>query len=47
MVVATENDSVYAFDAVTGALYWRVSLLNPRRYGDGAKDLWTTVNCVQ
>src|SRR5258708_19386488 len=22
-------------------------LLNPRRYGDGAKDLWTSLNCVQ
>jgi len=22
-------------------------LLNPRRYGDSAKDLWTTLNCVQ
>jgi hypothetical protein len=22
-------------------------LLNPRRYGDGAKDLWTTLNCVE
>jgi hypothetical protein len=22
-------------------------LLSPRRYGDGAKDLWTTLNCVQ
>ena len=22
-------------------------LLNPTRYGDGAKDLWTTSNCVQ
>jgi hypothetical protein len=22
-------------------------LLNPRRYGDGAKDLWTTLNTVQ
>ncbi len=22
-------------------------LLNPRRYGDDAKDLWTTLNCVQ
>ena len=22
-------------------------LLDPRRYGDGAKDLWTTLNCVQ
>jgi hypothetical protein len=22
-------------------------LLNPRRYGDGAKDLFITLNCVQ
>jgi hypothetical protein len=22
-------------------------LLNPRRYGDGAKDLWTTLNTIQ
>ena len=22
-------------------------LLNPRSYGDGANDLWTTLNCVQ
>jgi hypothetical protein len=22
-------------------------LRDPRRYGDGAKDLWTTLNCVQ
>jgi hypothetical protein len=26
---ATEHDSVYAFDANTGAIYWHVSLLNP------------------
>ena len=23
------------------------TLLNPRRFGDGAKDLWTTLNTVQ
>ena len=22
-------------------------LLNPRRYGDGAKDLWTSLNTIQ
>ncbi len=27
VIVATENDSVYAFDADSGALYWQVSLL--------------------
>ena len=27
--VATENDSVYALDANTGAQYWKVSLINP------------------
>ena len=26
---ATENDSVYSFDAVTGATYWKVSVLGP------------------
>ncbi len=26
---ATEHDSVYAFDAQTGTVYWHVSLLNP------------------
>lgn len=27
LIVATEHDSVYAFDADSGALYWQVSLL--------------------
>jgi hypothetical protein len=27
LYIATEHDSVYAFDAVTGATFWRVSLL--------------------
>ena len=27
--VATENDSVYAFDANTGVQYWRTSFLSP------------------
>jgi outer membrane protein assembly factor BamB len=29
VIVATEHDSVYAFDAETGATYWQVSLLDP------------------
>ena len=29
VIVATEHGSVYTFDAVTGALYWQVSLLSP------------------
>ena len=29
VIVATENGSVYAFDAATGATYWQVSLLSP------------------
>jgi hypothetical protein len=29
LYVATEHDSVYAFDADTGAQFWRVSLLKP------------------
>jgi hypothetical protein len=29
VIVATENDSVYAFDAAAGTLYWQVSLLSP------------------
>jgi Bacterial Ig-like domain (group 2)/PQQ enzyme repeat len=30
LYVATEHDSLYAFDASTGAVLWRVSLLGPR-----------------
>lgn len=29
VIVATEHGSVYTFDAVSGALYWQVSLLSP------------------
>ena len=29
VIVATEHDSVYAFDASTGTLYWNAVLLNP------------------
>ena len=29
VIVATEKDSVYAFDAKTGKTYWQVSLLDP------------------
>lgn len=29
VIVATEHDSVYAFDADSGILYWRTSLLRP------------------
>jgi outer membrane protein assembly factor BamB len=29
VIVATEHDSVYAFDAETGTTYWQVSLLDP------------------
>jgi hypothetical protein len=29
LFVATENDSVYAFDALTGTMYWQASVLTP------------------
>lgn len=32
--VATENDSVYAFDAATGQQYWKTSLGSPLPYSD-------------
>jgi hypothetical protein len=41
LYVATENDSVYAFNAVTGALLWKVSVLLS---GETASD---SVNCGQ
>lgn len=42
--VATENDSVYAFDADTGGSLWHTSLVNP---GAGLTPLSTTdVNCA-
>ena len=37
----------YRWEDLTKAPLSASVLLNPRRYGDGAKDLWTTLNCVQ
>ena len=37
----------YRWEDLTKAPVSPSMLLNPRRYGDGAKDLWTTLNCVQ
>src|ERR1700736_5400545 len=39
--------AAYRWEDLTKALVSPSMLLNPRRYGDGAKDLWTTLNCVQ
>jgi hypothetical protein len=44
VIVATEHDSVYAFDADTGALYWQASMLGPGEVpsdGLGCSDLPT------
>jgi hypothetical protein len=30
-----------------GTVFFLLPLLNPRRYGDGAKDLFITLNCIQ
>ena len=38
LIVATENGSVYAFDAVTGGTYWKVSVLTPGDKAVSAKD---------
>src|SRR5258707_3147260 len=38
LIVATENGSVYAFDAVTGTTYWKVSVLTPGDKAVSAKD---------
>ena len=39
--------AAYRWEELTKAPVSPSMLLNPRRYGDGAKDLWTTLNCVQ
>ena len=39
--------ATYRWEDLTKAPVSPSILLNPRRYGDGAKDLWTTLNCVQ
>jgi Domain of unknown function (DUF932) len=39
--------AAYRWEDLTKAQVSPSLLLNPRRYGDGAKDLWTTLNCVQ
>src|ERR1700736_3590482 len=39
--------AAYRWENLTKAPVSPSMLLNPRRYGDGAKDLWTTLNCVQ
>jgi hypothetical protein len=39
--------AVYRWEDLTKAPVSPSMFLNPRRYGDGAKDLWTTLNCVQ
>ena len=39
--------AAYRWEDLTKAPVSPSMLLNPRRYGDGAKDLWTTLNCVQ
>jgi hypothetical protein len=41
LYVATEHDSLYAFDAGTGALYWSISLLGPGETWVSSAD----VNC--
>ena len=37
----------HRWEDVTKARISPALLLNPRRYGDDANDLWTTLNCVQ
>ncbi len=39
--------AAYRWEDLTKAPVSPSMLLNPRRYGDGAKDLWATLNCVQ
>ena len=44
VIVATEHDSVYAFDAQTGKTYWQVSLLDPGDSPVQASD--PNINCT-
>jgi len=44
VIVATEHDSVYAFDAQTGATYWQVSLLDAGHTPVQASD--PRINCT-
>jgi hypothetical protein len=39
--------AAYRWEDLTKAPVSPSVLLNPRRYGDGAKDLFITLNCVQ
>jgi hypothetical protein len=39
--------AAYRWEDLTKAPVSTFMLLNPRRYGDGAKDLFITLNCVQ
>jgi hypothetical protein len=39
--------AAYRWEDLTKAPVSPSTLLNPRRYGDGAKDLFITLNCVQ
>src|ERR1700730_9694980 len=38
VIAATENGSVYAFDATTGTTYWKVSVLTPGHTAVSAND---------
>jgi outer membrane protein assembly factor BamB len=43
VIAATENGSVYAYDATTGKIYWQVSLLSPGSSAVQASD--PEINC--
>jgi hypothetical protein len=45
--LALAAGAAYRWEDLTKALVSPSMLLNPRRYGDGAKDLFITLNCVQ
>ena len=44
VIAVTEHDSVYAFDAQTGTIYWQVSLLDPGHTPVQASD--PKINCT-